>query len=76
MSRMRPLVDDVMEIDFKELERLSDRKEFLCAHPPPCFRCDTEQVQMRRIDYPAVWRCRKCKFEFEYEPERQPAEPK
>lgn len=57
-----------------ELERILDRLDFLCRHPPHCEACGTEQVQI--IDYirpPATWRCRICKHGFTNEPAAGPA---
>ena len=59
-----PTWDEVME--------RVDRREFLCRHPPLCPKCNTPQVQL--IDYmekePAAWKCRCCKYKFDFEPEK------
>lgn len=53
----------------EEIMKVSDRRFFLCANPPICILCKSEQVQL--IDYikcKAKWKCRICKHKFEHEP--------
>jgi hypothetical protein len=45
------------------------RRDFLCSHPPRCPECNTDQVQIRRFDAPALWRCQMCEHWFEHEPD-------
>lgn len=62
-------------MDWPDLEGLLRRKDFICSHVPHCPRC-REQMQIQVTDYvgvPAKWKCRMCKYRFEYEPsENQP----
>ncbi|AUR89039.1 hypothetical protein NVP1121O_011 [Vibrio phage 1.121.O._10N.286.46.C4] len=60
-------------IDWAEVFKLSQRRELLGVRMNyqklSCPECDTRQVQL--IGYinivPAVWKCRGCKHEFEWE---------
>ncbi len=52
------------------LEKLIERREFVCSYVPHCPKCG-EQMQIQITDYvrvPAKWRCRMCKHRFEEEP--------
>jgi len=44
------------------------RRERLYKVVPSCPKCGTRQVQLRDSNAPAVWKCRECRFTFNYEP--------
>lgn len=55
--------------DHADLMKVLDRRDFLCRNVPRCHRCDTNQVQLKHMDKPAEWKCRKCKLDFQEEPD-------
>jgi transcription elongation factor Elf1 len=56
------------EDDYRDLMKVLDRRDFLCRNPPRCHRCETVQVQLKHMDKPAEWKCRRCKLTFNEEP--------
>lgn len=46
------------------------RCDAIMRHRPCCPKCRDEQVQIKSMDPPAKWRCRKCKHRFVSEPEQ------
>lgn len=60
-----PATDDSFAAYVKQL---AERQYFIYRHVPLCEKCRSEQVQIIKIDPPAVWRCRMCKHRFQYEP--------
>jgi len=55
--------------DLEEMLKVVYRRDELSNHMPKCPSCRTLQVQLvGYVDvHPAQWKCRHCKFEFEYE---------
>jgi transposase-like protein len=44
------------------------RCDAIMTHQPHCPKCETDQVQIKSMDVPARWRCRRCKHHFVSEP--------
>ena len=68
-----PTTDDLAITLCPDLEKLIERKDFVCSHVPHCPKCG-EQMQIQVKDYirvPAHWRCRICKHHFDYEPSNE-----
>lgn len=63
-------MNDYLSDKSKTLFKLTERRVFLCSNGPVCPKCKDAQVQL--IEYinikPATWKCRICKFKFEFEP--------
>lgn len=57
-----------METESAWVDRIVGRYEELSRHAPRCFRCGDRQVQHTDINRPAQWRCRICRYRFEFEP--------
>lgn len=61
-------------VDYEEpkytdwIETLHKRQGLLYRNIPKCPKCDSEQVQLLRLNKPARWRCKVCKHRFEKEP--------
>jgi ribosomal protein L37AE/L43A len=52
-----------------ELEARVSRREFLSKNARACRQCHDTQVQLiDPSEIPAVWKCRRCKNVFTYEP--------
>lgn len=51
-----------------EMEQLITRREWIWKNIPTCPCCAAEQVQLTDYHEPAQWKCRECKFRFEFEP--------
>jgi ribosomal protein L37AE/L43A len=74
MSDVFRAADDRLKTAQFGLEDMSvkaalDRQNFLRSHVSPCPNCgETAQIQIKRFDAPAVWRCRICGQHFEKEP--------
>jgi transcription elongation factor Elf1 len=61
--------------DGLDLKAILDRKDFVCSHVPHCPKCGEQmQIQIKRFDPPALWRCRMCKHHFEHEPSTDAAQ--
>lgn len=59
-----------MEDDFaKYVEYVLARQDLLWRNVPRCPSCGTEQVQLIKTEPPAVWKCRKCKNRWGFEPD-------
>lgn len=53
----------------KDFTKQLERKDNIIKNPLLCPNCKDEQVQiLNYTDKPAVWKCRSCKFIFEFEP--------
>ena len=49
----------------------ADRREFLGKHARLCPICKTDKVQLiNSFATPAQWKCRHCKTEFMFEPDK------
>jgi transposase-like protein len=57
----------IMKIE-KLIEQVMARRELIQKHQPKCPHCRSEQVQIMSHRNPAEWRCRNCKFWFNFEP--------
>lgn len=53
------------------------RQDFLYSNVPTCISCGADQVQIisGTTEKPAVWRCRKCRVVFAFEPEEMKQAP-
>lgn len=49
-------------------ENVLRRDEVINRNVPYCPACGTRQVHIMDKGVPAKWRCRMCKYRFEYEP--------
>ena len=50
--------------------KLAERREWLGKNAIHCPQCGTEQVQLvDHIVKPAQWKCRHCKYKYEFEPD-------
>lgn len=47
---------------------IASRQNLIYKNVPRCPACNNEQVQIMDSSVPAKWRCRVCKYKFEYEP--------
>lgn len=47
---------------------VTTRNDTLFRNVPPCPFCTSGQVQLMSRGTPAIWRCRTCKYTFDYEP--------
>ncbi len=57
---------------YKKLLKYAGRRDYLARHAIGCPSCTSSQVQLIMHDsVPAVWRCRKCRHKFYYEPSDQ-----
>jgi ribosomal protein L37AE/L43A len=57
-------------ITWDEIRAVIERQRWLGDNMPLCPKCgEAVQLQIKRIDAPALWRCRKCEHHFEKEPQ-------
>ena len=54
----------------KWIENAFRRDEVINRNVPYCPHCGTRQVQIKNKSIPAQWKCRMCKWWFEYEGDR------
>lgn len=50
------------------LRTIFKRQDEVFGNVPKCPSCGNEQVQIIDWNKPAQWKCRICKFKFEFEP--------
>jgi tRNA(Ile2) C34 agmatinyltransferase TiaS len=51
---------------------LTERRLWLCKNVPVCPACG-EKMQIQLVDWsvtPADWKCRTCKYKWQFEPEK------
>lgn len=52
-------------------EMIAARRRWLCNYTPACPNCGTDRFSIQLVDWfanPAIWNCRRCRFEFHHEP--------
>lgn len=58
-----------MDAMFDLIERMMARREHVFKGAPSCPRCAADQVQCtEHLTSPAQWKCRDCRYEWDYEP--------